>query len=163
MSRIRQRFPKLRLVIVGDGPHEETVRRHAAPLGDAVVLTGHREDTMDLLDASDLLVQPSHFEAFPTSLLEAMAASVPVVATGTGGMLEIVETDVTGILVPPPPTAAGFADAITPLLERAELRARLGAAGRARYEREFTAGAWARRVRAVYDGVLMSRRDTERR
>jgi glycosyltransferase involved in cell wall biosynthesis len=163
VSLIRQRFPRVRLVIVGDGPHEEAVRRHAARLGDAVVLTGHREDTMELLDASDLLLHPSHFEAFPTALLEAMAASVPVVATGTGGMLEIVEPDVTGVLVPPPPTADAFAAASTPLLESEELRARLGAAGRARYEREFTAAAWARRVRAVYDRVLMSRRDAEHR
>jgi hypothetical protein len=65
--------------------------------------------------------------------------------------------------VPPPPTADAFAAASTPLLESADLRARLGAAGRARYEREFTAAAWARRVRAVYDGVLMSRRDAGHR
>jgi glycosyltransferase involved in cell wall biosynthesis len=163
VSLLRRRFPKVRLVIAGDGPHEAAVRRHAARLGDAVVLTGHREDTIELLDATDLLVHPSHFEAFPTTLLEAMAASVPVVATATGGMLEIVEPDVTGILVPPPPTAAAFAAALAPLLEAAELRARLGAAGRARYEREFTAAAWARHVRAVYDGVLMSRRDDAHR
>lgn len=159
---IRRRFPNARLVIAGDGPHEEAVRRHAAGLGDAVVLTGHREDTMELLDASDVLVHPSHFEAFPTTLLEAMAASVPVVATGTGGMLEIVDPAVTGILVPPPPTAAALAAALTPLLEHAELRGTLGAAGRARFEREFTAAAWARRVRAVYHGVLASRGATRR-
>jgi glycosyltransferase involved in cell wall biosynthesis len=159
---IRRRFPKARLVIAGDGPHEQAVRRHAAGLGDAVVLAGHREDTMELLDASDILVHPSHFDAFPTTLLEAMAASVPVVATGAGGMLEIVEPDVTGILVPPPPSAAAFAAAMTPLLEHAERRAQLGAAGRARYERRFTAAAWARRVRALYDDVLMTPRDDRR-
>jgi glycosyltransferase involved in cell wall biosynthesis len=163
MGVVRRRFPQARLVIAGDGPHEEAVRRHAARLGDAVVMTGHREDTMELLDASDILVHPSHFDAFPTALLEAMAASVPVVATAVGGMLEIVAADVTGILVPPTPSPGAFAAAMTPLLENAELRARLGAAGRARYEREFTAAAWAGRMRAVYDRVLMSPRDAERR
>lgn len=156
VALLRRRFPKARLVIAGDGPHEQAVRLHAAPWGDAVVLAGHREDTMELLDASDVLVHPSHFDAFPTALLEAMAASVPVVATAAGGMLEIVEPDVTGILVPPPPSAGAFAGALTPLLEHAELRTRLGAAGRARYERQFAADAWARRVRAVYDGILMT-------
>jgi glycosyltransferase involved in cell wall biosynthesis len=162
MALIGRRFPEARLVIAGDGPHEEAVRRHAARLGDRVVLAGHREDTMELLDASDILVHPSHFDAFPTTLLEAMAASVPVVATGAGGMLEIVEPEVTGILVPPPPSAAAFAAAMTPLLEHPELRAQLGASGRARYEREFTAGAWARRVRAVYDSVLTPPQNDER-
>jgi glycosyltransferase involved in cell wall biosynthesis len=151
---LRKRFPRVRLVIVGDGIHEEAVRRDAARLGEAVVLTGHREDAMEILDASDVLVHPSRFDAFPTTLLEAMAASVPIVATGVGGMLEIVEANVTGVLVAPPPSAEAFAASLAPLVEQPELRARLGSAGRARYEREFSAEAWARRVRAVYDEVL---------
>jgi glycosyltransferase involved in cell wall biosynthesis len=157
VALLRDRFPNARLVIAGDGPHEQVVRRHAARLGDTVVLAGHREDAMELLDATDVLVQPSHFDAFPTTLLEAMAASVPVVATGVGGIVEIMEADVTGILLPPPPSAAGLAGALAPLLESKVLRTRLGLAGRARYESEFTAEAWARRVRAVYDRVLTAR------
>lgn len=156
IALLRDRFPDARLVIAGAGPHEQVVRRHAARLGGAVVLSGHREDAMELLDASDVLIHPSHFDAFPTTLLEAMAASVPVVATGVGGMLEIVEADVTGVLVTPP-SAEAFAAALAPLLERRELRARLGSAGRGRYEREFTAESWARRVRGVYDRVLTAR------
>ncbi len=154
---LRDRFPEVRLLIAGDGPHEEAVRRHAVRLGDGVVLAGHREDAMELLDATDVLIHPSHFDAFPTTLLEAMAASVPVVATGVGGMPEIVEADVTGVLVAPPPTPEAFAAALAPLLERRELRVRLGSAGRGRYEREFTAESWARRVRGVYDHVLSER------
>ena len=154
---LRDRFPHLRLVIVGDGSHRDAVRREAARLGDIVLLTGHRDDAMELLDATDVLVHPSHFDAFPTTLLEAMAASVPVVATAVGGIPEIVEPDETGILVGPPPSAEAFAEALAPLLESAELRTRLGAAGRARYEREFRADSWARRVRGVYDHVLAER------
>ncbi len=152
------RFPRLRLVIVGDGPAEATVRRHAEPLGGAVILTGHRDDTMAVLDATDVLIHPSHFDAFPTALLEAMAASVPVVATATGGMLEIVRQDVTGRLVDPPPSGAAFAAALTPLLGDRELRLRLGTAGRERFERHFAAEAWAVRMRALYESVLTSRR-----
>lgn len=163
LALVRDRFPRARLVIVGDGPHEDVVRRHAARLGDAVVLAGHREDAMELLDASDVLVHPSHFDAFPTTLLEAMAARVPIVTTAVGGMLEIVEPDVTGILVAPPPSAAAFAAALAPVLEHKELRARLGAAARARYERDFTAEPWVHRVRAVYDSVLARRRLLGRR
>jgi glycosyltransferase involved in cell wall biosynthesis len=157
VGSLRARFPRARLAVAGGGRHRDAVHRYATRLGDAVLLLGHREDSMELLDATDVLVHPSHFEAFPTTLLEAMAASVPVVATAVGGMLEIVEADVTGVLVPPPASADAFAAALTPLLESPELRARLGAAGRTRYEREFSAGAWAGRVRAVYDDVLANR------
>jgi glycosyltransferase involved in cell wall biosynthesis len=155
---LRRRFPTTRLVIAGEGPYEDVVRRHAARLGSAVVVAGHREDVMALLDATDILVHPSRFDAFPTALLEAMAASVPVVATEVGGMVEIVEPDVTGVLIPPPPSAARLAAALDPLLQSEAVRRRLGAAGRARYEREFSAEVWAGRVRAVYDGVLACRR-----
>jgi glycosyltransferase involved in cell wall biosynthesis len=109
---------------------------------------------MAVLDATDVLVHPSHFDAFPTTLLEAMSASVPVVATAVGGMLEIVEDGVSGVLIGPPPTAHELAAAIERLIADPGLRGRLAAAGRARYEREFEASGWARRVRGVYDDVL---------
>jgi len=155
---LRERHPNVRLVIVGDGPHEDAVRRHAERSGIGVVLTGHREDPMAVLDATDVLLHPSRFDAFPTTVLEAMAASVPVVATAVGGILEIVQPGVTGVLVPVPPSAAAFADALAPLAADQSLRRRLGAAGRRRYEREFSARAWAGRVRAVYDHVLSRQR-----
>ena len=159
---LRDRFPNARLVIAGDGPHAEAVRVHAAGR-ERVILAGHREDVMELLDATDVLVHPSRFDAFPTTLLEAMAASVPIVATAVGGMLEIVEPETSGILVPPPPTARAFADALTPLLEDVALRRRLAAGGRARFEREFGALPWLRRLRATYDGVLNARGAATRR
>jgi glycosyltransferase involved in cell wall biosynthesis len=162
VATLADRFGGVRLVIAGDGPHEDAVRRHASALGSRVVLAGHREDVMDLLDASDVLIHPSHFDAFPTSVLEAMAASVPVVTTATGGMLEMIEDGVEGILVPPPPTAEAFARALATVLERPELRARLAAGARARYDREFTGEAWAHRIRAVYDRVLSARRPSGR-
>jgi glycosyltransferase involved in cell wall biosynthesis len=153
---LEDRFPNARLVIAGDGPHAEAVRAHAAGR-EPVILVGHREDVMELLDATDVLVHPSHFDAFPTTLLEAMAASVPIVATAVGGMLEIVEQRVSGILVPPPPTAGALADALRPLLEDVALRRRLAAGGRARFEREFSALPWLQRLRGTYEGVLRER------
>ena len=163
LELVRRRYPTARLVIAGEGPHEPAVRRHAARLGDAVVLTGHREDVMALLDATDVLLHPSLYDAFPTAVLEAMAASVPVVATAVGGIVELVEPDVTGILVAAPPTAVDLCGALGRLLEDEALRRRLGAAGRLRYARDLTADAWAARVRTVYDGVLTARREARRR
>jgi glycosyltransferase involved in cell wall biosynthesis len=154
---LSERFPRLRLVIAGDGPHSGAVEARSAPHQDRVVLPGHREDVMELLDATDVLVHPSHFDAFPTTLLEAMSASVPVVATNVGGMPEILEPGISGVLFDPPADASAVVAALTPLLDSAELRRRLGSAGRQRFEREFTASAWVRRIRGVYDRVLSER------
>jgi glycosyltransferase involved in cell wall biosynthesis len=154
VRRLVARVPRVRLVVAGDGPTAAEVSRMAAPLGDAVVLTGYRDDVMELLDATDVLIHPSRTEAFPTALLEAMAARVPVVATAVGGIPEIVADHQTGLLVDAPPDAGRFVDAVLTLAADADLRRRLGEAGRRRFEDEFTAERWAHRVRAQYDAVL---------
>jgi glycosyltransferase involved in cell wall biosynthesis len=151
---LRERFPRLRLVIVGDGESRAEVERLVAPLGEAAILTGYRADVMRILDATDVLLQPSETEAFPTSVVEAMAAAVPVVASAVGGIPEAVEPGVSGALISPPPTAREVATALGALLDDDDARRRLGAGGQSRFEREFTGERWAERVRAVYDDVL---------
>ena len=147
-------FPAVRLVIAGTGPYEAAVRERAAALGPSVLVVSHREDVMSLLDATDVVLQPSYFDAFPTTLLEASAASVPAVATATGGIVEIVEHGVTGVLVPPPPTPEALSSALAPLLRSRELRLQLGREARQRFERRFTARRWAEQLRAVYEQAL---------
>jgi glycosyltransferase involved in cell wall biosynthesis len=158
LALLRDAHPRARLVIVGDGPHAAPIRRRAAPLGSAVVLAGHRDDPMAVLDATDVLVHPSLTDAFPTTLLEAMVASVPVVATGVGGIPEMIEDGESGILVAPPPSAPRLAASLSRLLRDPDHRAKLSAGGRRRFEQDFTTGAWARGVRAVYDEVLGRRK-----
>jgi glycosyltransferase involved in cell wall biosynthesis len=153
IARVRERLPRLRLLVVGDGPDRAAVERAVDRLGDAAFMLGHRDDVMAVLDAADVLVHPSEVDAFPTALLEAMAAGLPVVATAVGGIPEIVEDGETGLLVRAPAQAEELADALTAVLD-GDARARLGAAGRARYEREFTAGSWAARTRELYEEVL---------
>jgi glycosyltransferase involved in cell wall biosynthesis len=154
LGLLRVRFPKLRMVIAGDGPIRADLSRLAQPLGDLIVMTGPRFDVMRLLDATDLYLQPSRSDAFPTTLLEAMAASVPVLATDVGGIREIVVHDRTGVLINAPPTAEQLAEAIAALLDDPRRRRDLADAGRRRYEERFTADPWVRRTRAVYDAVL---------
>jgi glycosyltransferase involved in cell wall biosynthesis len=78
-------------LIAGDGPEIPAVRRLAAALPPGrVVLAGFREDVSRLLAASDLVVQPSRFDALPTTLLHALAAGIPAVASEVGGIPEIV-------------------------------------------------------------------------
>jgi glycosyltransferase involved in cell wall biosynthesis len=157
VAKLRERHPGLRLVVVGDGPARADAERALEPLGGAAVLLGHRTDVMEVLDAADVLVHPSEADAFPTAVIEAMAASLPVVATRVGGIPEIVMDGDTGALVPAPARATELAGALEPLVTDASLRARMGSAGRARYEREFTVETWARRTRALYDVVLERR------
>ena len=154
VKSLHVRHPGLRLVIVGDGDLREDVERWATDAGGIVIATGHRADVMEVLDASDLLLHPSRFDAFPTALLEAMAASVPVLATAVGGIVEIVEDGETGLLVPGPATRGELTVALERLVEDDDLRARFAAAGRERFAREFGAAAWATRTRAIYDDVL---------
>ncbi len=154
VARLRGRYPRLRLVIAGDGECRDEIERAAAAAGDAVVVAGHRDDVAELLDASDVLLHPSRFDAFPTALLEAMAASVPVVASAVGGISEIVEDGRTGVLVAPPPEPERLAGALAPLLTDPARRAELGREGRRRLERDFDPRTWAYRTRAVYDEVL---------
>jgi glycosyltransferase involved in cell wall biosynthesis len=151
---LRARLPSVRLVIVGEGPEARAVAALAADLGDRVVMTGHRSDVMSCLDAFDLCLHPSRMEAFPTTLIEALAASVPIVATDVGGIPEIVTDGDTGMLVRASASAQEIAAALSDLLEDGAERARLAAAGRLVYEQRFTVGPWVRRSREMYDEML---------
>jgi glycosyltransferase involved in cell wall biosynthesis len=149
----RESHPGLRLVVVGGGPSHGEVAELLRPLGDAATMTGHREDVMELLDAADILLHPSSVDAFPTTLIEAGAAGVPVLSTKVGGIPEIVLDGEGGVLLDAPPRADDFATQLDRLLSDAELRRRLGEGGRRRYEEHFTAVRWAERLRALYEEV----------
>ena len=155
---LRERHPGVRLLVAGDGPERPRLEARLGPLRDAVVMAGHREDVMAVLDAADVLLHPSHTEAFPTVLLEAMAASVPIVATAVGGTPEIVRDGESGLLVAPPPEPARIAAAVGRVLEDRALRERLAAGGRARFERSFTLERWVEGTRALYEEVLEGER-----
>ncbi len=125
-------------VIVGDGPDRPALEGEVRRLGLASVvrLAGERNDVAQLLAASDVFVLSSRSEGLPLSILEAMAAGLPVVATNVGGVPELVLEGETGLLVPPgdPHSLAG---ALERLLDDSELRGRMGAAGRIRVEERF--------------------------
>jgi glycosyltransferase involved in cell wall biosynthesis len=154
---LRSRLPNLRLLIAGQGDLRAEISARAADLGETVVLAGLRPDVMNLMDASDLCLQTSRREAFPTTIIEAMAAGVPVVATATGGIPEIISDRRLGVLIPAPPRAETAARAIASLIEQPGLRRDIAAAGRESYSRHFTAGPWLDRTRALYDQVLATR------
>jgi glycosyltransferase involved in cell wall biosynthesis len=129
-----------RATVVGDGPNlpEVAAAVQAGGLSNRVELLGARGNVSELLARSDVFVLSSRSEGFPVSILEAMAAGLPVVATDVGGVAEAVVDGKTGILVPAADPEA-LAAALGKLVADAELRHRLGAAGRERALRLFDA------------------------
>jgi L-malate glycosyltransferase len=147
---VRQ-LPDVRFVILGEGElreHLETqVREHR--LEKHVLLPGFRVDVLGCIKAFDLFVMSSVTEGLGTSLLDAMAASRPIVATTAGGIPEIVADGVNGVLVPPR-DARALADAIVRALGDAALRRRMGDAGFARVSERFTVERMVADTAAVY-------------
>jgi glycosyltransferase involved in cell wall biosynthesis len=142
-------------VLAGDGPLRAELEGRARELGIAerCVFLGHRSDVPDLLAAADLFVLPSLFEGLPLSVLEAMAARRPVIATAIGGTDEAVIHELTGLLVRPRDPDA-LASAIRRMRSDPGLARRLAAAGRERVEREFSSVVTAHEVMWIYDEVI---------
>jgi glycosyltransferase involved in cell wall biosynthesis len=142
-------------VIVGDGPDRGAVEAEVRRLGleDRVQLAGERGDVAELLASSDVFVLSSRSEGLPVSVLEAMAAELPVVASRVGGLAELVVEGETGLLVPPGDQTA-LSEALGRLVGDGELRRKLGAAGRARAESSFDLSEFRRAHLDLYDRQL---------
>jgi glycosyltransferase involved in cell wall biosynthesis len=128
------------LVLVGDGPERERIERCIAELGlgGVVQLLGRKSepDTLREVAQSDLLVLASFMEGLPVVLMEALALGLPVIAPRVAGVPELVEDQVHGLLFSPA-VWDELAERLHRLLMNAELRERLGGAGRAKIEQEF--------------------------
>lgn len=147
------------LTIIGDGAERAALETLAEELGVAgrICWAGYRPDVYSLLPAFDVFVQPSRFEGLPTTVMEAMAAGLPVVATAVGGTPEVVEDGKTGLLVPPADPIA-LAQAITRLLEDTDLRSALGRAGYERVVKLFSVEQMVRQTEALYEELLREKR-----
>jgi glycosyltransferase involved in cell wall biosynthesis len=143
------------LDLVGDGPLEANIRRLAVTLDIAprVNFLGYRADPAEILAGAQVFVLPSRSEAFPRSVLEAMRAALPVVASDVGGVREAVADRVSGLLVPPADPPA-LSEAIAGLLKDPALRQSLGAAARHTYENCFRIECMVEKTEAVYATVL---------
>jgi len=148
-------FTGLKVVIVGEGPDREAIEQMIERNGlqKTVVLAGQRTDMPNVYASIDMLVLPSLNEGLPMTLLEAMAASRPVIAARVGAIPRVIEDGKTGLLVNPA-DAAGLKDAMARLLTDAALSGQLAAQGHDSVALHYTAGAMARQYRAMYDDVL---------
>ncbi len=150
--------PEASFVLVGDGPDRAALEAeaHDLKLDGRIVFLGQRGDVPDLLAACDAFVLPSLWEGLPLSVLEAMAAARPVIATDVGGTREAIVHGETGLLVPPADPIA-LAHAIRAVLFDSQLADRLAVAGRSRVHAEFAVDTMVRRVTDIYAELLGGR------
>jgi glycogen synthase len=148
LARLRAEGVDFACDFVGDGPWLDLVRDYAAQLGlaDHVAFRGSQptESVRESLAGSDVFVLPSMWEGLPGSVLEAMAAGLPVVGTDVNGTREVVVDGETGLLVPPDDVDA-LTDALRTLFADASLRRAMGRRGRERAEREYSIAALVER------------------
>lgn len=146
-----------RCVMIGDGPvrNELEARRHALKLEEVVQMPGAADQDEVLLwwQQASIGVLTSENEGMPVSLMEAAACGVPVVATRVGGIPELVEDGITGILSPPG-DAKALANALATLLRDGALRARMRAAARNRALKTFSIVTQVDSLTALWNGLL---------
>lgn len=159
VARLAGDRARLRLVLIGSGDREAALREAAAGLGiaDRVVFAGFRPDAVALLAGLDVACLVSVQETYPTSVLEAMAAGVPVVMTETPGVPDLVGDGIAGLRVPVGDDRA-VADAIAGLLDDPDRRARMGRAGRDLAAREHPISRTVERYGQVLAAVATKRR-----
>jgi len=160
-------FPGARFLIVGESASEDAAGRpyrvgleeQTARLGlsGRVVFAGFRDDIPELLSLVTVSVLPSLSEGLSNTVLESMAAGVPVVATAVGGNPEMVQEGITGLLVPPR-DARSLAGAIERILRDPTLGHRLGTAGRQSVTESFSLESMAQKTASLYRSLLAGAR-----
>lgn len=158
LPHVREAFPEVGLLVVGDGPLMKSLQEQAAALGleDCVHFAGYRRDARRLIAAADILVLPSENEGFGYVLAEAMARGKPVVASRISSIPEVVAEGETGLLVPPG-DADSLGSAILELARDPERARRMGAAGRRRVEERFSLERMLSELEAFFARVTQPR------
>jgi glycosyltransferase involved in cell wall biosynthesis len=152
---LRDRFPEARFIVLGDGEIKPELTRRFKELGleSRAILTGFRTDTGRFLREFDVSVLPSLTEGLSNTVMESMAAGVPVVATRVGGTPEIVVDGVTGFLVEPR-DVSGLANSIATLIEDRQFARRMGDAGRRHILEQFSIERAVGKLEDLYSGLL---------
>ncbi|HEV8630445.1 MAG TPA: N-acetyl-alpha-D-glucosaminyl L-malate synthase BshA [Thermoanaerobaculia bacterium] len=152
--RLRKRFP-VRLLMVGDGPERARVEQRCRQHGSCGELTfiGNLPLVEEVLVGADLFLLPSESESFGLAALEALACKVPVIATRAGGIPEVIEDGVCGLLYPVG-DVDGMAEGAARLLADEPLRQSFGEAGRRRAVERFAVDKVVAQYRQLYEGVL---------
>jgi glycosyltransferase involved in cell wall biosynthesis len=151
---LRREFPRIRVLVVGDGPERERLEslRDDLDLEDTVELLGQRSDVPDLIAAFDVAVSSSDYEGTPLAVMEYMAAGLPIVATRVGGVPELIDSGVHGLLVERR-QPEGMANSIAGLLRDRVAAREMGERARERQRREFDLDVAVERLATLYEGL----------
>jgi glycosyltransferase involved in cell wall biosynthesis len=147
--------PEVTFLLAGDGPLKSEFERTAKEMGleKAVKFLGFREDILDIINCFDIFMLSSYYEGIPIALLEAMALKKAVVATMVGGLKEVIEENVSGLLVEPGDPQA-LALACAKLLGSPELRCKMEIAAKERIDEEFSIDVQRGRVLKIYSEIM---------
>ena len=148
-------FPRLKIVIVGEGPDRSAIEERVEQYGlqSNVILAGQQSNMPAVYAAMDIFVLPSLNEGLPMTVLEAMAASKPVIATRVGAIPSVLKDGETGLLVEPG-DSEGLQNAIASLLDDPERGRLMGDQAHAWVSSNYTAAAMALKYREMYEEVL---------
>ena len=145
----------LHLDLVGSGSSLSSCKALAQSLGiaDRVSFLGDRTDVYELLTQYQIFILSTHYEGLLISILEAMRAGLPIVATNVNGVPEEIVHSKTGLLVPPKDVQL-LADALSTLIQSPDLRQQMGKAGRQKFLQEFTVERMIAETRTIYEQIL---------
>ena len=156
---LKSSFPRIHLLIVGDGELRDALKERTRRLAieDLVTFAGFRSDSEAVMKQFDIFCLPSLSEGLSSAILAAMANRLPVVSTSVGGIPELVSDGVTGSLVPPGDPES-LAAALETLLKDSQLRNRMGEAGRSRVAQHFTVQQKLDATENAYRELLLAKR-----
>jgi glycosyltransferase involved in cell wall biosynthesis len=155
---IIERVPEVSFLIVGEGYLEKQLKELTEQLGlkDHVIFTGFRTDVPEVTATFDVAVLASFFEGMGRVLLEAMVLGKPVVATRVGGIVDVVDEGINGMLVPPGDVGA-LAEAISRLLLDESLRQKMGEAAKEKIDARFSASNMVKKIDRIYRELLIKK------
>jgi glycosyltransferase involved in cell wall biosynthesis len=158
VSHLAIEYPSFKLLLVGDGPLKPALEQFAQNLSvsDHVIFTGQRDDIAAILQAADLYVSSSLWEGTSISILEAMASALPIIATGVGGTPELIQPDISGILVPPGEPSK-IAKAIERLYTHPAERKSLSSHARERAIQNFSNADMTKKIETLYLKLLQDK------
>jgi glycosyltransferase involved in cell wall biosynthesis len=155
-KRVLLKHPSIRLLIVGDGPLNADLQAATKywNIEQQVIFTGKRTDIPELLQISDIAALTSLYrEGLGISLIEAMAFGLPLIGTSLGGIPELIEDNVNGLLVAPG-NVDDLASAIETLVTKRDLRERMGQKSKLIYEEKFTVSRMMKEIETLYEQLL---------
>lgn len=155
VSQICRAEPDARIMIVGEGPFGSTINKQVSEsrLGDRILFTGQQSNVPAMLSLMEIFILPSLWEALPLALLEAMESGRPVITTPVGGIRDVVEQGVNGILIPQENPAA-IAEAVIRLLRDKALAHRIAKAGQETVRKRFSVEQQIESTESIYREVM---------